>query len=74
MPESRRYQVKSEEVNRLVAAILDAAATPADRRSLYQQLLTTVLKLGEDGAAVSDLKVTNTALKEMRYSFKVFAP
>ena len=28
----------------------------------------------EDGAGVADLKITNAALKEMRYGFKVFAP
>src|SRR5437899_3488628 len=37
-------------------------------------MLTTVLKLYEDGAPAGDLKVTNTALKELRYAFKVFAP
>src|SRR5262245_34853199 len=37
-------------------------------------MLTTVLKLHEDGSPVGDLKITNAALKELRYSFKVFAP
>src|SRR5213596_2713361 len=37
-------------------------------------MLTTVLKLYEDGASTGDLKVTNTALKELRYAYKVFAP
>src|SRR5438552_7602359 len=37
-------------------------------------MLTTVLKLYEDGAPAGDLKVTNTALKELRYAYKVFAP
>src|SRR5207247_9432219 len=44
------------------------------RRLYYQQLLTTVLKLHEDGALTGDLKITNTALKELRYAYKVFAP
>jgi uncharacterized protein (TIGR00730 family) len=37
-------------------------------------MLTTVLKLHEDGAATGDLKITSTALKELRYAYKVFAP
>src|SRR5690349_2198997 len=37
-------------------------------------MLTTVLKLYEDGALTGDLKITNTALKELRYAYKVFAP
>jgi uncharacterized protein (TIGR00730 family) len=28
----------------------------------------------EDGAGLADLKITNAALKEMRYAFKVYAP
>ena len=74
MPESRRYQLQNEEANRALAALLGAAGVASDRRGYYQQLLTTVLKMHEDGASVSDLKVTNAALKEMRYAFKVFAP
>jgi uncharacterized protein (TIGR00730 family) len=74
VPESRRYQLQNDAANRLIAELLDVAAVPAERRGYYQQMLTTVLKQHEDGALPSDLKITNTALKEMRYAFKVFAP
>jgi len=74
VPESRRYQLQNENGNRLIAELLDVCGVPSDRRGYYQQLLTTVLKLGEDGALASDLKITNTALKELRYAYKVFAP
>src|SRR5437588_11158268 len=37
-------------------------------------MLTTVLKLYEDGAPTGDPKVTNPALKELRYAYKVFEP
>jgi uncharacterized protein (TIGR00730 family) len=74
VPEPRRYQLQNEAANRAVAALLDAAGVSSDRRGYYQQLLTTILKMHEDGASVPDLKVTNAALKEMRYAFKVFAP
>ena len=74
MPESRRYQLQNEAANRLIADLLETAGVPADRRGYYQQLLTTVMKLHEDGALPGDLKITNTALKELRYSYKVFAP
>ena len=74
MPDPRRYQLRNEAANRLILELLDLEGVPADRRGFYQQLLTTVLKLHEDGAAVSDLKITNTALKELRYAYKVFAP
>jgi uncharacterized protein (TIGR00730 family) len=72
--EPRRYQLRSEAANRLILELLDTAGVPPDRKGFYQQLLTTVLKLNEDGALTADLKVTNAALKELRYAYKVFAP
>jgi uncharacterized protein (TIGR00730 family) len=74
VPEPRRYQLQNEAANRVISELLTEAGIPADRRSLLQQLLTTVLKLHEDGASIADLKITNTALKELRYSYKVFEP
>jgi uncharacterized protein (TIGR00730 family) len=74
VPDFRRYQLQNEVANRLIGELLDAAAVPAERRGYYQQLLTTVLKLHEDGALAGDLKITNAALKELRYAYKVFAP
>jgi uncharacterized protein (TIGR00730 family) len=74
VPEQRRYQLQNEAANRLITEILDAAAVPPDRRGYLQHLLTTAVKLHEDGATPGDLRVTNTALKELRYAYKVFAP
>jgi uncharacterized protein (TIGR00730 family) len=72
--ESRRYQLQNEAANRLIAELVDVAGVPAERRGYVQHLLTTVLKLHEDGALSGDLKITNAALKELRYAYKVFAP
>ena len=74
MPEPRRYQLQNEGANRLIGQLLDEAGVPGERRGYYQQLLMTVLKMHEDGAPTADLKITNAALKELRYAFKVFAP
>ena len=74
MPESRKYRLQNEGASRLIDELLTEAGVPDDRRGVYQQLLTTVLKLHEDGARVADLKITNAALKELRYAYKVFAP
>ena len=74
MAEPRRYQLQNDAANRLIADLLDAEAVPAERRGYIQHLLTTVLKLHEDGAGTGDLKITNTAIKELRYAYKVFAP
>lgn len=74
MAEPRRYQLQNEAANRLILEVLETAGVPPERRGHFQQLLTTVLKLHEDGASTSDVKITNAALKELRYGYKVFAP
>ncbi len=70
----RRYQLQSDEANRQVDALLEQLRVPEATWRLYAEMLTTVLKLFEDGAGVGDLKIVNAALKEMRYGVKVFAP
>jgi len=72
--EARRYQLQNDAANRLITELIDAAGVPPERRGYVQHMLTTVLKLHEDGTPTGDLKVTNTALKELRYAYKVFAP
>jgi uncharacterized protein (TIGR00730 family) len=74
MPEARRYQLQNDAANRLIAELLEVEGIPPERRGYFQQLLTTVLKLHEDGDGTGDLKITTTALKELRYAYKVFAP
>jgi uncharacterized protein (TIGR00730 family) len=72
--ESRRYQLQNEAANRLIAEMVEVAGVSPARRGFTQQMLTTVLKLHEDGALSGDLKITTAALKELRYAYKVFAP
>ena len=74
MSESHRYQLQNAAANRLIQELVEVAGVPAPTRGFIQQMLTTVLKLHEDGAPTGDLKITNVALKELRYGFKVFAP
>jgi uncharacterized protein (TIGR00730 family) len=71
--QERQYQLRAQEANQQIKAMLDALQIPSDRRRLYAQLLTTVLKMYEDGADLGDLKITNSTLKELRYAFKVFS-
>jgi uncharacterized protein (TIGR00730 family) len=41
---------------------------------LLREILTTAVKLGMESDDKGDLKLVNNALKELRYSFKVFSP
>jgi uncharacterized protein (TIGR00730 family) len=47
---------------------------PVNTEQLVQQLRETADKLLRDGAARGDVKLLNTAMKELRYAFKVLAP
>jgi uncharacterized protein (TIGR00730 family) len=47
---------------------------PPGNEQLVQQMRETADKLLRDGATRGDVKLLNTALKELRYSFKVFTP
>jgi uncharacterized protein (TIGR00730 family) len=70
----RVYQLHSDEANRRLDALLENLRVPESTWRLYAEMLTTVLKMFEDGAGVADLKIVNMALKEIRYGVKVFAP
>ena len=74
MSAERRYQLQYEEANRPIDALLERLRVPEATWRLYGEMLTTALKMFEDGAEVADLKIANSALKELRYGFKVFAP
>jgi uncharacterized protein (TIGR00730 family) len=73
MSADRPYQLQSNEANRRIDALLEHLRVPEATWRLHAEMLTTVLKMFEDGAGVADLKIASRALKEMRYGFKVFA-
>jgi uncharacterized protein (TIGR00730 family) len=52
----------------------DDARPPITIEHLVQQLKETADKLIRDGASRGDVKLLSTAIKELRYAFKVFAP
>lgn len=47
---------------------------PSEHHDLLEEMLVTVSRLAADGTDRGDLKILNTALKELRYAFKIFAP
>lgn len=57
--------------DRLRQLVEDASAN--GNQDIIAELITTVLKLHRDGATRGDLKLINTAVKEMRYSNLVFS-
>ncbi len=68
-----RYRTKDRDLDRRLVEILDAVGATANRDQLFE-ILVTAVRLAADDADRLDLKITNAALKELRYAFKVFAP
>lgn len=72
MRNERSYQLHSDEANTRIDELLTHLRVSPETRRSYSEMLTTVLKMFEDGADLGDLKIANAALKELRYGFKVF--
>ena len=68
-----RYRTKDREVDQRLVDLLDAVGATTNRDQLFE-ILVTAVRLAADDADRLDLKITNAALKELRYAFKVFAP
>jgi len=68
-----RYRTKDRQVDQRLVELLDAVGASTNRDQLFE-ILVTVIRLATDDADRLDLKITNAALKELRYAFKVFAP
>jgi len=70
---SREYKTGDENIDKMISDLAGRAG-PAANESLLREILTTVVKLGQESKDQGDLKLVNKALKELRYSFKIFAP
>ena len=66
------YDTGNPELDATIAELV-AAASANGNTDLIAEMITTALKLHRDGAPRGDLKLVNTALKEIRYSMLVFS-
>lgn len=66
------YDLGNEELDRRVRDLI-ADAAENENQDLIAEMITTVLKLHRDNSSRGNLKLINTALKEMRYSDLVFS-
>lgn len=76
-PSRRRYQLRHAPLNDQIEGLLDAARRDgaADEDvELARQILVTGVHLLRDGTSRSELKLVNSALKELRHAFRVFKP
>ena len=73
MLRTKSYRVGREAVDDLISA-LAAECGFAATEPLLREMLTTIIKLGDECSDRGDLKLVNNTLKELRYSIKVFSP
>jgi uncharacterized protein (TIGR00730 family) len=70
---SRDYQVGDEKADGLIAELV-SLCSPGQPDELLREIMTSAVKLGMESHDRGDLKLVNNALKELRYSFKIFSP
>lgn len=68
----RSYDLGTPELDEMVAQLV-AQASGNPNGDLVEEIITTAIKLMRDNPTRGDLKLVNTALKEMRYSMLVFS-
>jgi uncharacterized protein (TIGR00730 family) len=62
-----------EEIDDVVLDLIRRAGR-TESPDLIREIATTAFKLVGDGASRGDLKILNSAMKELRYAFRLFAP
>ncbi len=73
----RRYALRQPELNEAVESLVAQAAPAAslaEDRELARQLIVSAIRLLRDGTSRAEVKLVNSALKELRHAFRVFAP
>ncbi len=70
----REYQIGDIVADAHIRALVKKFAESAANSDVLQEMIVTAVKAGLDGLDRADLKIMNSALKEMRYSLKVFTP
>ncbi len=68
----RTYDMGNPDIDQAIADLVIRAGD-GDNQDLIAEMITTALKMHRDEATRGDLKLVNTALKEMRYSMLVFS-
>jgi uncharacterized protein (TIGR00730 family) len=64
----------SDRIDALITSVVPVGSSGARDRDLVHDIIDTALKVVKDSTDRGDVKIMNTALKELRYSFLVFEP
>ena|SRR5579884_166176 len=66
--------MEAKDVQERIAELIRLASGPSENEDLVREIIITALTLSKNHATRGDLKIIHTALKEMRYAFKLYAP
>jgi uncharacterized protein (TIGR00730 family) len=69
----KAYNTGNTATDQLIFDLAEKASS-AQTVELLREILTTIIKLGTESQDKRDLKLVNSTLKELRYSFKIFSP
>ncbi len=69
-----RYTTGTPAADAAIANLVKGFGDASFDQTLLAELMTSAYRLGQDGATTGDLKILNTALKELRYAFAIFRP
>lgn len=70
---SKEYEIDDRAIDGLINELARRRGS-VQSDYLLREILATVVKLGMESKDKGDLKLVNNALKELRYSFKIFSP
>lgn len=73
----RRYELRDPDLDSRIEALIaraEEAFGPVEGAEFVRQMLVSVLGLAREGSSTGDLKLMNSALKELRHALRVFAP
>ena len=69
----KEYEIDDKAIDGLINELARRRGS-SESDYLLREILTTAVKLGMESKDKGDLKLVNNALKELRYSFKIFFP
>ncbi len=68
-----RYRTGDSGVDREIAQVIDESG-PHENPDLLFEMVVTAIRMGRERVDRGDMKLVNSALKELRYAFHVFEP
>lgn len=68
-----RYRTGNAQLDLALSEVIDLAKITRDNDLVFE-MIVSILRMGRESADRGDLKLVNSALKELRYEFLIFGP